>query len=200
MQKIQDRIGRIGKAIQAKTDEVQGLQEAIKKAKVSQRDGVQAQLDVSQAELNLYKETLGDAQEDLIRSGGDPHSRVQQLVDEHKASSNEVDAIKLTPSKQAAAVSLVGKFSQWNALRQKESQILLAKQEAYSAAADLAKSHDAMQQQVQAEQVKRKAAPSQALPPAAAGNAAPPAIAASTPRTRRPSRPRPRPLASRPLP
>ena len=173
VQRIQRRLVRTGKSIQDKAEEIQGLQEAMKKARPSQRDGIQAQLDVSQAELNLYKETLEDAQDDLIRAGGDPHSRVQQLVDEHKAASNEVDAIKITPSKPtASAASLVGKFSQWNTLRQKENQIFQAKQDAYSAAAELAKSHDAMQQQVQAEQAKRKAASSPALPPSATGNSA----------------------------
>src|SRR5271169_1041279 len=65
---IQERIARIQTAIPAKQEEVNQLTEAAKKARGDRRDDLQEQLDVSQAELGLYQEALGDAKEDLIRA------------------------------------------------------------------------------------------------------------------------------------
>jgi hypothetical protein len=173
---IQERIRRIGTAIQAKQEDVQGLTEAVKNAKKSQQASMQQQLDVAQAELNLYKEALGDAQDDLIRAGGDPHSKIQQLVEEHQATAHEVDSIKLVPANQAGVAptsgSLVAKFSYWNALRQKQNQILQAQQEAYRGAAAVATIHDAMEQQFQNEQAGRKGVAAEGSGPAPLGNQA----------------------------
>ncbi len=165
---IQAEIARTGRAIQAKEDEVQGLTDALKTARASQRDSVQEQLDVSQAELNLYKETLADAQEDLIRAGGDPHSRVQQLVDEHNASSHAVESVKFNPSSPTSQpASLMQKFSVWNTLWQGQADLAVAQQDAYNAAAVLAKSHDNLEREDQAQQAKRKSVPAPSLTPSA---------------------------------
>ena len=159
---LQARITKIEGAIQAKHDEVDGLEDAVKKAKRTERDELAQQLDVSKAELDLYKEWLGDAKDDLIRAGGDQHSKVQQLVDEHEVSSHAADSFKLPPLNAAAASSsagsLVAKWTSWNALRQKKNLILQAGQEAYSAAAEVAKNHDTLEQQLRIEQEKTKGA------------------------------------------
>src|SRR5437773_2481310 len=170
----QARITKIEGAIQAKHDEVDGLEDAVKKAKRTERDELAQQLDVSKAELDLYKEWLGDAKDDLIRAGGDQHSKVQQLVDEHEVSSHAADSFKLPPLNAAAASSsagsLVAKWTSWNALRQKKNLILQAGQEAYSAAAEVAKNHDTLEQQLRIEQEKTKGAGASGSSPAAPGN------------------------------
>jgi small-conductance mechanosensitive channel len=155
---IQERITKIEGAIQSKQDEVAGLEEAVKKAKRTERDSLEQQMDVSKAELGLYKEWLGDAKEDLIRAGGDPHSKIQHLVDEHEASSHAADSLKLPPAnsvaKGPASGSLVAKYTYWQGLRHKQNQILDAAQEAYNEAGEVAKNHDQLEQELRKEQPK----------------------------------------------
>ena len=176
---IKERIQRIGAGIQSQQQEVDQLSEAVKKARGERRDELQQQLEVSTAELSLYKEALGDAKDDLITAGGDPHSRVQQLVEAHEAASHAADSLKLPPLSSAlpgsSRGSLLAQWSEWKAIRQKENEILRAQQEAYQAAAEDAKAHDALERQVQGEQAQNqdltaKGSPSASPPgPAAAG-------------------------------
>jgi small-conductance mechanosensitive channel len=157
---IRRRIQRIEAGIQSQQQEVDQLTEAVKKAKGARRDELQPQLDVSQAELNLYKEALGDAKDDLIAAGGDPHSRIQQLVEEHQAASQAADTLKFPPVSAPAAGSprgsLLTQWSNWRAIGRKEVEIHQAQQEAYQAAAEDAEAHDALARQVQTEQAEDK--------------------------------------------
>ena len=156
---IRERIGKIQTAIEKKQDEVTQLTEKVKVARASQRDFLQQQLDVGQAELNFYKERLDDVKDDLVRAGGDPHSRIQQLVDEHEAASHAADSFKFTPVSQAppAASSLLAKWSRWSAIRKKQKQLLQAQQDALNAADTLARQHGPLAQRVDMEQAQRKA-------------------------------------------
>jgi small-conductance mechanosensitive channel len=156
---IRDRIGRIQTAIEKKQNEVTELAEKVKVARASQRDALQQQLDIGQAELNFYKERLDDVKDDLVRAGGDPHSKIQQLVDEHEAASHAADSFKFTPVNQAppAASSLMAKLSRWSAVRKKRKQLLQAQQEALNAADTLGSQRGPLAQRVDMEQAQRKA-------------------------------------------
>ena len=157
---VQEGIQRIEAGIQSQQQEVDQLTEAAKKARAERRDELQQQLEVSQAELNLYKEALGDAKDDLIRAGGDPHSRIQQLVENHEAASHAADSFKFPPLSStepgSSRGSLLAQWSEWNAIREKEKEILQAQREAYQAAAEGATAHDALERQVQGEQAQNK--------------------------------------------
>ncbi|HLY61750.1 MAG TPA: mechanosensitive ion channel domain-containing protein [Terriglobia bacterium] len=161
---IQTRIGKIQAAIETKQAEVNHLTDAVKSAKGDQQATVQQQLDVSQAELDFYKERLDDAKDDLVRAGGDPHSRIQQLVDEHQAASHSADSVKFPSINEPpqGSSSLLAKWSQWKAIRRKEDQILQGRQEAVKAADALMIQFGPLQQQVASEQAERKAAVSRA--------------------------------------
>ncbi len=155
---IRGRITKIQTAIEKKQDDVNHLTEKVKTARVSQRDMLQQQLDVGQAELNFYKERLEDTKDDLVHAGGDPHSVIQQLVDEHEAASHSADAVKLAPSGQTPpASSLLAKWSQWNVIRRKQKQVVQAQQGAVNAADKLALQHGPLAHQVDIEQAQRKA-------------------------------------------
>jgi small-conductance mechanosensitive channel len=156
---IQQRIGKIQASIEAEQAEVNQLTEAVKKAKGDQQAATEQQLDVSQAELNFYKERLEDSKDDLIHAGGDPHSRVQQLVDEHKAASESADSVKFPPAREQAAEpsSLLAKWWEWKTVRRKQKQLWQAQQEAIKAAEALTGQYGPLQEQISAEQQQRKA-------------------------------------------
>jgi small-conductance mechanosensitive channel len=156
---IRARIATIQTAIESKQNDVTLLTDKVKNARVSQRDMLQQQLDVGQAELNFYKERLEDAKDDLVHAGGDPHSVIQQLVDEHEAASHAADSVKFAPASPTlpAASSLLAKWSQWNAIRRKQKQVAQAQQDALSAADKLTLQHGPLAHQVDIEQAQRKA-------------------------------------------
>ena len=182
---IQERIQKLEAGTQRRQQEVDHLTEAVKTARKDRRDELQQQLEVSQAELNLLKEVLGDAKDDLVDAGGDPHSRLQQLVEEHKAASNAADTLKFPPLSPtvpgASRGSLLTQWSQWSAVRQKEKEILQAQQEAYQAAAEDAKAHDALNRQVQGEHAQHMDQGAKVSPPAGPPGSAAASSAAASP-------------------
>jgi small-conductance mechanosensitive channel len=157
---IQDRIEKTQAAILAGLEKVKQLTETVKNSRGDKQAALEEQLDVSQAEVDLDKEGLADAKEDLIRAGGDPHSKVQQLVDEHKAAAQGAESVQFVSNNQPTSRfppgSLLAKLSRWSAIRWKQDQLRQAQQEAFSAAAARAREHDALAQQVEKEQAQRK--------------------------------------------
>jgi small-conductance mechanosensitive channel len=155
---IQQRIERMQTAILARQEKVRQLAEAVKNSRGNKQEVWQQQLDVGQAELDLYIEGLADAKEDLIRAGGDPHSQVQQLVEEHKAAANSAESVQSVsanqPTSRFSAGSLLAKWSRWSAIRRKQDQLRQAQQEAFSAADALARDHDALAQQLEKERAQ----------------------------------------------
>lgn len=159
---LQQRIQTLQAEIQSGQAEVDRLTALTKKAKGDRQDSLQQQLDVSQAELSLSKEALSDAKEDLIRMGGDPHSKVQQLVEEHQAADQASNSAAAVPASQTASIfspgSLLATWSRLNAIRDKQAQLTQAREDAYNAAAARATMHDAFELQVEKELPQKKAA------------------------------------------
>ena len=56
------------------------------KAKGKSKDELQYILGIAQAQLALDQDDLEDAQQDLIRAGGDKQAAIQQLLDQHNTS------------------------------------------------------------------------------------------------------------------
>ena len=174
---IQERIEKIQAAILASQEKVTQLTEAVKKTRGNKQEVVQQQLDVSQAELDLYKEGLADAKEDLIRAGGDPHSKVQQLVEEHKAAAHGAESVQFVstnqPTPRFPSGSFLAKWSRWSTIRWKQDQLRQAQEEAFSAAAARARDHEALAQQLEKEQAQRQGLTEQAPNAFSGGNQGP---------------------------
>src|SRR5258705_7319532 len=52
------------------------------------KEDLQDQIDVTKAQLELDQDELDDAKEDLLRAGGNPQGKIQQLLQEHEAGSH----------------------------------------------------------------------------------------------------------------
>jgi hypothetical protein len=65
---------------------VDALTKAVAAAKESNKDSLQQQLDLAQAQLAMDTDELDDAKQDLARAGGDLQSKIQRLLDEHENS------------------------------------------------------------------------------------------------------------------
>ena len=73
-----DRVSRAEAQVESDQDIINELKKQFSKAKPSDQDTLQQQLDVFQAQLELDKDELEDAKGDLLKSGADPLSRIQR--------------------------------------------------------------------------------------------------------------------------
>ena len=173
---------RVAKAeAQAKADQqrIDDLNKQIAKTSGSRLDDLKDQLDLVSAQLELDQDELGDAKEDLIRSGADPESVIQRQYERHETSSHAADAAPAqaasNPNVNYRAANLWGQLTAWNALRGKAAQIGKAHDETGDVASGLTSIHDALEQKVQggdtSKQAFREQASHQASQPASAGSA-----------------------------
>src|SRR5260221_5458517 len=66
---------------------------------------LEGDLELARAQGELDRDALDDAEQDLIRAGGDPQARIRRLVQEHEAASHEEigRAASAGPASAAAA-------------------------------------------------------------------------------------------------
>ena len=108
-------------------------------------------LDEAKEQLESDDDEVDDATQDLTRAGGGKKQRIEQLEEEHKATSAEVDnAVQKYPSPLPDQYGLVHQYKQWAWLHQKQQKLTPARQAAESAASSLTKKHDALEAQIEA--------------------------------------------------
>src|SRR5580658_4417862 len=147
------------------------------KATGAKRDALDDQLVLATAHQEEHQDEVDDAKADLERAGGDPKSRIEAMMQEHKASSQATDALRANVSTAVDEGGLIHRFQQWLTLHQKQLLLWQAKQAAESAAALLSARHNEIAAQIDS----RKNSPAQANGPAntnqpAAKAAAPPQL------------------------
>jgi small-conductance mechanosensitive channel len=161
---IEQRIATIQRQVAADQQQLEQLKNLAPNKR--RNAGLEGQLDLAEAQLTFDQEDLGDAGQDLIRAGGDVHSALKRMLEEHEASHKQVLEL---PSADPVAESwpLVSHFRAWKARRSKLQQIAAAEREAEAAVASLTQSHDELEQRI-------RAARSGTTVPASPGSPAPP--------------------------
>ncbi len=129
---------------------------AMAHAQGSGKDDLQDLIGIAQAQLALDQDDLEDAQQDLVRAGGDKQATIQQLLDQRKATgaqnagaqtgppAGSAPSIELTQSKSIAAESRA-----WMSLRAKEKLLNQAQTDALARAAKLSATHDALEKEME---------------------------------------------------
>ena len=145
---IQARLQKAQDALAAEQAHVAQLTAAEAKASGAQKNKLDDQLKLAQAQLELDQDEVDDAKEDLIRAGGGLQDRIQAMSQEHEAASQASDATKVAVSAPIEPHGLIQRFQQWSVLHQKQLQLWRAKQEALSAAAALAVKDDSLERQL----------------------------------------------------
>ena len=162
-QALEDRVERLEAEVSADQDKIQGLKAKAAKARESQQDSIQGQLELIQAEEAVDQDELEDAKEDLVRTGGDPRSRIQRLIAEHDAAQKAAASAQSSSGDNAApqglfsARSLVHRWGVWSTLRDTHAQLLQAQQEAQNSVTKLTQAHDALAQRIQEGRGQKKA-------------------------------------------
>ena len=155
------RLNKAQAAVKTGQDRVDQLTKQLTSAKADQQDNVQKQLDLTQAQLELDKDDLDDAQEDLVRSGVDTLSRIQRQFKRHEDSEHANDTSHAASPAGAQinyqAGQLLDQFVAWRALRTKAAQLQAAQNEAAKVASTLSEAHNALEQQLNAEKTAQQA-------------------------------------------
>jgi small-conductance mechanosensitive channel len=143
-----DKADALQKADQALADR---LTAEVAKASGNAKVALNDRLDEAKARLESDEDEVDDATQDLTRAGGGKKQRIEQLEEEHKETSAEVDnAVLKYPSQLPDQFGLVHQYGQWSWLEQKQQKLTQARQAAESAAASLTAKHDALDAQIEA--------------------------------------------------
>ncbi len=116
------------------------------------REALEDELELAKAQVELDKDEVDDAREDLIRAGGDPQDHIQRLVQEHEGNSHATPGPP--PAAEPAASGLLGERGlmhqarQWLALRRHRILLLRAKQDAETTASQLSRRHQDLEAQI----------------------------------------------------
>jgi len=148
---IQPRLQKAEDTLAAEQAHVAQLTAAEAKASGAQKNKLDDQLKLAQAQLELDQDEVDDAKQELTRAGGDLQDRIQAMTQEHDAASQASDATKVAVTVPAEPHGLIQRFQPWSVLHQKQLQLWRAKQDALSAAAALAMKHDALELQIGAQ-------------------------------------------------
>ena len=166
-----------------KTDEqeVARLKQLLPKAQENARQALQDRLDLVEATMEVDQEDLDALRQELIRAGGDPRSKIQQLKEQHEALDHEETGV--TPgaanSKSPAAAEegqsriLLVQFRAWRQLSTKERELASAREELRGRQAELAREHQALDEETSGAKADN-AEPEHSLPdaPSAGGPSA----------------------------
>jgi small-conductance mechanosensitive channel len=162
---LAERKNKAEVAIKDDQENIAQLTRRLGAAPESQKDNLQDQIEVAQAQLALDQDELDDASEDLEQAGGDPQAKIKRLKAEHEA--GEHDASHAGSAANAyeqdyQARTLLAVYRAWRALREKRALIADARQEATDKESRLNARHAALARQVEQDKENREAARQQA--------------------------------------
>ena len=136
------RLQRAQKLQQKDQTLVARLTEEEAKATGQRKEALGDQLDLAKAEVELDQDEVEEAQQDLIRAGGDPQARIQQMEKEHEEAIHGAGSTLPSVATPSEEFGLLRISQQWMGLHQKQLQLWRAKQEAELAANALTGQHN----------------------------------------------------------
>jgi small-conductance mechanosensitive channel len=162
---LAERKGKAELAVKDGQENIALLQRRLAAAPEAQKDNLQDQIEVQQAQLALDQDELDDASEDLEQAGGDPQAKIKRLKAEHEAGERETShtGSAVNPYEQDyQARTLLLAYRAWRALREKRTLIEEARQEATDKELRLNQRHFTLAKQVDQDKENREAAKQQA--------------------------------------
>jgi small-conductance mechanosensitive channel len=133
---------------------IEQVKARIASAKPSEKDALQDQKDLLDAEQALDQDEIEDAQQELIRTGGDQETAVQRQRDQHEAGEHELEQRQgqnLATSTLAVdlnAGDLAAQVRAWMWLRDKHARIEAGRTQAEEMGNGLAEQHQALQRRI----------------------------------------------------
>jgi small-conductance mechanosensitive channel len=162
---IADRKVKAEQTLKDDQESIARLTRRLAAAPEPQKDNLQDQLDVAKAQMELDKDELDDAAEDLEQAGGDPQAKIKRLQEEHEAGDHNVIAAgsAVNPHEQDyPAHTLLSVARAWQALREKQVQLEAARDETAVKQLRLRLRHETLTKQIAKDNENREAAKQQA--------------------------------------
>ena len=152
---LSKRVVQLQQLIAQDNDDVQTITEYLKAPppKNAKAEYDQGDLQVSKAQLDLDKDELADAQQDLDRASGDQTSQIQAELNSHEASMREYDK-QVRQGGVVAAISerrygtMAGRFSAWFKLGSRYDLLQQALQRSRTDVTNLTSQHNALEAKV----------------------------------------------------
>jgi small-conductance mechanosensitive channel len=148
---ISARIQALQVKVQSDQQEVQRLEALVASPKRNDHGAIQEQLELAKAQLDLDQDDLGDARQDLVRSGDDAVALIQELLKEHESvehGNSNSPAPQIKPvSFHVAGVTLGSHVEDWWQLHAKENKLTEARLQAAKAIVVLAKKKELQEQE-----------------------------------------------------
>ena len=147
----EDRLQKSQKLLTKDQALVAQLSQEQNKATGSRKEALSDQLELAKSEMELDQDEVDDAKQDLIRAGGDPQDRIQEMEKEHDAATHGAGAVLPNVSAPPPEeFGLLRIFQQWSALHQRQLQLWCAKQEGEFTAVALTGQHNVLEARIDA--------------------------------------------------
>jgi small-conductance mechanosensitive channel len=139
--------------------EIAQLKQRLAKADEGGKGAIQDRLDLVEATLEVDQEDLDALRQELIRAGGDPRSRIQQLKEQHEALDHDQSGLAEAQAKGVAGSGaaqegqsriLIVQFRAWRQLSRKEGELAEARDELKGRLAELAREHQQIDEETKA--------------------------------------------------
>ena len=138
-QQLATRIAQLTTAVAAGQDQVAQLTK-----QAAANPAAADRLEFAKAQLELDRDDLGDAQQDLDRQGGDRHARLDRALQEHEAAQQGAAPLpKLGPLSPPG--TLRDQAQQWFSLNGKHAAVIAAEQQAAAKASALEAEHNGLE-------------------------------------------------------
>ena len=182
---IQARIDEAQKRLSADADTLNTLAQKMGSATEAEKPDLQDQLDLVGSQVELDKDQIEDANNDLLAAGGNVHQRIQKAQEDHAAAERNLAPTEVVAPATALVANLhgmVAQIRQWLALRGKRRALQQARAQVSASVEKLTKQRAQLVDDFESTQKRLTeiGAPTR-LPPAAAAKPDATRGAAATP-------------------
>jgi small-conductance mechanosensitive channel len=185
---IQARLEAAQKRLTADADTLNTLAQKMGQAAEADKADLQDQLDLVGSQVELDKDQIEDANNDLMAAGGNVHQRIQKAQEEHAAAERNLAAPEAVAPATALVANLhgmVAQIRQWLTLRGKRRSLQQARSDVSASVAKLTAQRAQLVDDFQSTQKRlaelNAARPAHAGAPPAPKTAAPPPATPATP-------------------
>jgi len=166
LKQLADKKNQAQQAVQADQNNVDQLKRKLSATSESQKDNLQDQLGVAQAQLELDQDEEDDAAAALEQAGGDPQTDVQRQKQQHDDEEAYLSTHAIAGPDPVEgnyqAHTLLTVFRAWKALREKKARLEEALQQSAAAQSSLTQQHTALIAETQKDNEGRQSAKQQA--------------------------------------
>jgi small-conductance mechanosensitive channel len=144
-------------AVEEEEKNLKRLNGLLPEAKGAAQDRLEDQIEIAKAQLELDRDELEEAAENLERAGGDPQAQIRRLKAAQEAAEQEAtEAVSANPAAPSLpAHSLLARFREWNGQRVKRGQLLQAQQDAQTKLQRMIQRQQALSQKLQEDKEAR---------------------------------------------